>query len=140
MPATSATWPPIPQTNGLFAVTLGPGGEAVGWTGFWQSEWGGEAVWECGWNVVPEAQGRGVATAAAALIIRRRAPPPHAPPSGCVSVRGQILPSNALCRTLGLELLGEISVEYPKDHEMRSNDWRLDVGGPDGAAADAQAS
>ena len=48
--------------------------------------------------------------------------------------------SNALCRTLGFELLGEVSVEYPKDHEMRSNDWRLDVGGSDGAAAEAQAS
>ncbi len=36
-------------------------------------------------------------------------------------------PSNALCRTLGFELLGEVEVDYPKGHLMRSNDWRLDV-------------
>jgi len=38
--------------------------------------------------------------------------------------------SNALCRALGFELLGEVEVDYPKGHLMRSNDWRLDVGAP----------
>lgn len=35
----------------------GPDAEAVGWVGYWESEWRGETVWECGWSVLPEAQG-----------------------------------------------------------------------------------
>ena len=115
-----------PEKNGLFAVTIGPDAEAVGWVGYWESEWRGETVWECGWSILPEAQGRGVATAAAALVIddaRRRGTHRwlHALPSV------DNVASNALCRTLGFELLGEAEVEYPKGHMMQSNDWRLDL-------------
>jgi RimJ/RimL family protein N-acetyltransferase len=115
-----------PATNGLFAILAGPEAEPVGWVGFWESEWDGEPAWECGWSVLPEAQGRGVATAAAALMLeearrRRRLRWVHALPSVDNAA------SNALCRTLGLELVGETEVEYPKGHMMRSNDWRLDL-------------
>ena len=115
-----------PATNGLFAIVAGPEAAPVGWTGFWESEWDGHLVWECGWNVLPEAQGRGVATAAAALMIaeargRRR----HRWLVAFPSVDNA--PSNALCRALGLEWRGEVEVEYPKGHLMRSNDWRLDL-------------
>jgi RimJ/RimL family protein N-acetyltransferase len=116
-----------PAGNGLFAVTLGPRAEAVGWVGFWESVWRGETVWECGWSVLPEAQGGGVATAAAALMIgavRRRGAHRHLHAFPSVDNA----PSNALCRTLGFELLGEVEVDYPKGQLMRSNDWRLDVG------------
>jgi RimJ/RimL family protein N-acetyltransferase len=58
-----------PEKHGLFAITAGRAAEAVGWVGYWESEWRGELVRECGWNLLPEAQGRGVATAAAALMI-----------------------------------------------------------------------
>ena len=101
--------------------------EAVGWVGYWESEWRGEAVWECGWSVLPEAQGRGIATAAAALMIddvRRRGAHRHLHAFPSVDNAA----SNALCRTLGFELLGEVEVEYPKGRLMRSNDWRLDRG------------
>ena len=102
-----------PAKDGLFAVTLGPGAEAVGWVGFWESEWCGETVWECGWSVLPEAQGGGIATAAAALMIgavRRRGTHRHLHAFPSVDNA----PSNALCRTLGFELLGEVEVDYPK--------------------------
>jgi RimJ/RimL family protein N-acetyltransferase len=36
-------------------------------------------------------------------------------------------PSNAICRKLGFELLGDQEFEYPKGHFMRCNDWRLDL-------------
>jgi RimJ/RimL family protein N-acetyltransferase len=36
-------------------------------------------------------------------------------------------PSNAICRKLGFELLGETEFEYPKGHWMRCNDWRLSL-------------
>ena len=124
-----------PEKNGLFAVTIGPDAEAVGWVGYWESEWHGETVWECGWSILPEAQGRGIATAAAALLIddaRRRGTHRwlHALPSV------DNVASNALCRSLGFELVGEAEVDYPKGHMMRSNDWRLDLAAPEGGAPD----
>ena len=78
-----------PEKNGLFAVTLGPDAEAVGWVGYWESEWRGETVWECGWSILPEAQGRGIATAAAALADRRRPAPWHAPLAARLAVGRQ---------------------------------------------------
>jgi len=115
-----------PESNGLFVIVSGPEAEAVGWVGFWESEWRGELVWECGWNVVPEMQGRGVATAAAARMIaavrdRRRHRYLHAFPNVANAA------SNALCRTLGFELIGAEEVEFPKGHFMRCNDWRFDL-------------
>jgi RimJ/RimL family protein N-acetyltransferase len=115
-----------PATNGLFTIVADPGPAPVGWVGFWESEWDGEQVWECGWNVLPEAQGRGVATSAAALMLaeaRRR----------CLHRSVHALPSvdnaasNALCRALGFACRREVEVEYPKGHLMRSNDWRLEL-------------
>jgi hypothetical protein len=36
-------------------------------------------------------------------------------------------PSNAICREVGFELLGELDFEYPPGHSMRCNDWCLDL-------------
>jgi RimJ/RimL family protein N-acetyltransferase len=115
-----------PATNGLYAIVAGPGADAVGWVGFWEAEWDGEPVWECGWSVLPEAQGRGVATRAAALMLaeaRRRGR--HRRVCAFPSVDNAA--SNALCRALGSACRGEVEVEYPQGHLMRSNDWRLDL-------------
>jgi RimJ/RimL family protein N-acetyltransferase len=37
--------------------------------------------------------------------------------------------SNAICRKLGFELLGELEFEYPPGHGrvMLTNDWRFDL-------------
>jgi RimJ/RimL family protein N-acetyltransferase len=115
------------ETNGLFAIVAGHERVGVGWVGFWESEWRGESVWECGWHVAFEWQGRGVARAAAALTIdeaqrRHRHRYMHAFPGVDNAA------SNALCSSLGFELLGEVQVEYPKGSMMASNDWRLDLG------------
>ena len=81
-------------------------------------------MWECGWHVLPEYQGAGVATAAMSLVIsdvrtRETHGALHAFPSA------DNVASNKLCSRLGFELLGETEVEYPKGHTMRSNNWRL---------------
>lgn len=114
-----------PATTGLFTIEAGR--EPVGWVGYWKSEWQGQAVWECGWHVLPEAQGCGVATAAVSLMLDRvRAHGVHDVIHAFPSVRN--VASNALCRRVGFELLGEVEVEYPRESMMRANDWRLNLG------------
>jgi RimJ/RimL family protein N-acetyltransferase len=99
----------------------------VGWVGYWEHQWSDHLdVYEIGWAVLPEAQGRGIATAGTALAIElarneRKHRYVHAYPAVDNG------PSNAICRKLGFELLGESEVEYPKGHFMRCNDWRLDL-------------
>src|SRR5947208_4811273 len=44
-------------------------GSGVGSVGFWTKEWRDEQVYEVGWMVVPEFQGRGIAAAATAQAI-----------------------------------------------------------------------
>jgi len=117
-----------PATNGLFAITLGTEGPAVGWVGYWESTWRGETVWECGWHVLPEAQGGGVARAGAELMLqdlRRRGTHRHLHAFPSVDNAA----SNALCRALGFECLGDVEVEYPRGSMMHSNDWRFDLDG-----------
>jgi RimJ/RimL family protein N-acetyltransferase len=108
--------------SGMFKVMLD--GEAVGSVGYWER---GD-VWEAGWAVLPAWQGRGIAKAATELAIslardERRHRFMHAYPS----VENPA--SNAICRSLGFELLGEHDFEYPpgSGHVLRCNDWRLEL-------------
>jgi len=115
-----------PAVGGVFAIIAGLDAEAVGWVGYWESEWHDEPTWECGWHVLPGWQRRGVATAATALMLERvrqhgRHRHIHAFPSTDNAA------SNALSRTLGFESLGEVSVEYPLGTMMRAHAWRLDL-------------
>jgi RimJ/RimL family protein N-acetyltransferase len=108
----------------IFKVVLEPDGMAVGNVNFWNREWKGEQVYEIGWGVLPEYQGRGIASAAVAEAIElaratKRKQAVHAFPS----VENQ--PSNGICRRLGFVLLGATQFEYPKGHWMLCNDWRL---------------
>lgn len=115
-----------PATNGLFTILVGEECVPAGWVGFWESELDGEMVWECGWHVLPAFQGGGVAFAAALLALdearwRHR----HRWVDAFPSVDNAA--SDALCRRLGFTALGEVDVEYPKGHMMRSRHWRLDL-------------
>jgi RimJ/RimL family protein N-acetyltransferase len=109
--------------GGAFLVVVPDSPDPVGWIGYWDSEWQGQMVYEMGWSVVPEFQGRGLATAAVVAVLRRAAADGrhewvHAFPS---IDNG---PSNGVCRKAGFELRGECIVEFPKGHPVRSNDWR----------------
>jgi RimJ/RimL family protein N-acetyltransferase len=111
----------------IFKAVVEPEGVGVGSVNFWDREWKGEAVYEMGWSVVPEFQGRGIASAMVGLAVEvargmgRRAAV-HAFPSV------DNAPSNGICRNAGFELLGEERFEYPKGHWMQCNDWRLLLG------------
>ena len=117
-----------PSSGGIFTVLAEPEREPVGWIGYWRSSWDGEDVWECGWHVLAHVQGTGIATAATTLVLDRVVERGeyrylHAFPSVDNAA------SNALCRRLGFECLGETEVEYPKGRMMRANNWRYALEG-----------
>ncbi|MHC3474401.1 GNAT family N-acetyltransferase [Streptomyces sp. 7R007] len=114
--------------SGVVAET-GVSGETVGSIGFWEREWRGETVWETGWGVLPEYQGRGLAAEAARAVIRAaRAYGGHRYLHAFPSVDHAA--SSAVCRRAGFTLLGTADFEYPKGHWITSNDWRVDLEAP----------
>lgn len=117
----------VEQPGQMYRVTLADTGETVGSTGFWERTWQKARVWEAGWGVLPEFQGRGLAAQAARAVVEAAAAARthrylHAFPG--VDHRA----SNEVCRRAGFELLGPVDFEYPKGHWIRSNDWRVDLG------------
>jgi RimJ/RimL family protein N-acetyltransferase len=110
----------------MYAIGVGPEKVAAGSVGYWPREWRNEDVWETGWSVLPEFQGQGVATRATALVIEiARADGSRRFIHAYPSVDNPA--SNAICRKLRFELLGDVEFEYPKGQFMRCNDWRLDL-------------
>ncbi|MGV9880480.1 GNAT family N-acetyltransferase [Streptomyces sp. NPDC003006] len=117
----------------MFRITLAGGtadstGVTAGSIGYWETTWQGETVWETGWGVLPEFQGRGVAAGAARLVAEKaRTAGRHAflhafPATGHGA-------SNAVCRKAGFTLRGEASIEYPAGNWHPCNDWRLALDG-----------
>jgi RimJ/RimL family protein N-acetyltransferase len=101
----------------------------IGFVGYWDREWRGESVWETGWAVRPEFQGRGIAASAMRQLLDvMRADGSRSSVHAFPGVDND--PSNALCRKLGFELLGAADFEYPPGSGlvMRCNDWRRDLG------------
>ncbi|MCX4583613.1 GNAT family N-acetyltransferase [Streptomyces sp. NBC_01481] len=112
----------------MYRIVLEETGESVGSVGFWERTWQGEEVYETGWGVLLGFQGRGIATSGTRAVVEAaRAERKHRylhafpPPDNG--------PSNAVCRKVGFELLGECDFEYPPGHVAVSNDWRLDLWG-----------
>ncbi|GAB3796419.1 GNAT family N-acetyltransferase [Micromonospora zhanjiangensis] len=113
-------------TGLMFRVEAPPTGEVAGSVGYWEREWGGETVYEMGWSVLPEFQGRGIAGAAVVTVLAGlRENGRHRYVFAYPSVTNGA--SNALCRKAGFTLLGECDFEFPKDHQLRCNEWRLDL-------------
>ncbi len=114
------------SSEGVFTIVVGAQRAPAGWIGYWETPWEGELAWECGWHVLPEYQRRGVATAAVRLMLEAvRARGSHRFVHAFPSVGNTA--SNALCRRLGFELIGETDVEFPPGTMMRANDWRFEV-------------
>jgi RimJ/RimL family protein N-acetyltransferase len=117
-------------TGRMFKIVDQETGEAAGSVGYWEKDWRAQKVYEIGWSVLPEFQGRGIASAATAqAIAKARAEHRHRYLHAFPSVEN--LASNGICRKLGFELLGDSEFEYPKGHFMRCNDWRLDLTEPE---------
>jgi RimJ/RimL family protein N-acetyltransferase len=112
----------------MFKVVETATGESVGSVGYWERESHEGQVYETGWMVLPEFQGRGIATVATAQIVELvRALGKHRYLYAYPSVDNH--PSNAICRKLGFELVETEEFEYPKGsgNIMSCNNWRLDL-------------
>jgi RimJ/RimL family protein N-acetyltransferase len=109
-----------------FKIVEVASGAGVGSVGFWTKEWPEEQVYETGWMVVPEFQGRGIAmTATEQAIELAKRDAKHRFMHAFPNVDNA--PSNAICHRLGFERLEACEFEFPKGHFMTCNDWRLDL-------------
>jgi RimJ/RimL family protein N-acetyltransferase len=120
----------LPETGSgeMFKIVETASGESVGSVGYWDRDETEGQVYETGWSILPEFQGRGIATIATAQVIEllqasRKRRYLYAYPSE------DNAPSNAICRKLGFEVVGVTEYEYPPDsgNILRCNDWRLDL-------------
>jgi RimJ/RimL family protein N-acetyltransferase len=109
----------------MYKIVADDSNEVLGTIGIWKIDWKGPQAYEMGWFVLPEHQGKGVATEAARLIIAQARSDPgvrsiHAFPAVSNTA------SNAIARKAGMENAG------PFDNEgfagvLRCNDWRIDL-------------
>ena len=118
-----------PGTGAMFVIEVAPGGDGAGSVGYWPGDWHGQTIWEVGWSVLPEFQGRGIATQATLLVVAK-ARAEGLPRSIHAFPSVENAASNAICRNAGFTLLGECDFEYPRGSFMRCNDWALDAESP----------
>ena len=101
----------------------------VGSVGYWEKTFKDELVYETGWSVLPEFQGRGFAVGGTRLVIEAaRNERKHRLLHAFPSVENG--PSNAICAKLGFTLVETLDFEFPPGNPLRCNDWRLDLFGP----------
>ena len=99
-------------------------GEVAGSVVLWSHEEDDEVVSEMGWMVLPEFQGRGVATwAAGALLAEARRDGRWGQVHAFPGTRNAA--SNGVCRTLGFRLLEEREVLFA-GRLLRTNHWVTD--------------
>jgi len=97
----------------------------AGWVTIFASSFDAEPIYEMGWMVLPEFQGRGIASEAVGAILERarkerKFGDVHAFP-GVTNA-----PSNRVCAKNGFADVGECEVEFA-GHTLRCNHWRVDV-------------
>ncbi len=108
-----------------FKIVPEPNGPPAGTIGIWENEWDGAPIDEIGWMVLPEFQGRGIATQALEMVLARaRSDPRYTEVHAFPGVTNA--PSNALCRRFGFDWVEEREVRF-RDRTLRCNHWRLDV-------------
>jgi RimJ/RimL family protein N-acetyltransferase len=96
----------------MFKIVDVASNAGVGSVGFWTKEWHDEHVYEIGWMVAPESQGRGIAMAATAQAIElAKRDDKHSFMHAFPNVDNA--PSNAICRKLGFELRETCEFEFP---------------------------
>jgi RimJ/RimL family protein N-acetyltransferase len=102
--------------------------ETLGTVGIWEIDWKGPQAYEMGWLVLPEHQGKGVASEAAGLIIAQARSDPeirfvYAFPAVSNAA------SNAVARKIGMSNQGAFDYEGFAG-VLRCNNWCIDLGQP----------
>jgi RimJ/RimL family protein N-acetyltransferase len=115
----------VARGESWFVIVPEPSSAPAGEIGIWDSRFRDTPVHEIGWMVLPEFQGRGIASEALDLILERARAEPrftriHAFP-GVTNA-----PSNALCRRAGFTHTEECDVRF-RDRPLRVNHWELPV-------------
>jgi RimJ/RimL family protein N-acetyltransferase len=112
----------------MFAIVeSGKGADdvALGGAGWWPSMWRDQPVYEAGWGVVPEAQGRGVAKAAVSLLIAdARSHAERRLLTAFPSIEN--VPSNSLCASAGFQSHGIESFPF-RGTTLTVNAWALEL-------------
>lgn len=105
------------------------GDRPLGSIGCWRTDWHGEAVFETGWFVTPEAQGHGVASTALALLIDVMRE--HGSERRLLTAFPSVTngPSNAVCRKAGFTHVGTVTDVF-RDAALTFNEWVLDLSAP----------
>lgn len=110
----------------MFVILAGPEQATAGIIGYWEHAGDEPRIWETGWCVLPEFQGRGIATRALQLMLQRaRGEGRFRSLHAYAAVDNA--PSNALCRKSGFQLQGQVDEDYPAGHPTRYNDWMLEL-------------
>ncbi len=119
-----------PSEGCMYTIIVGAENTPAGNVGYWEREEDGQKGWETGWFVLPEFQGKGIATAATRLLVDHVAKLNRRFLFAFPSVDN--VQSNAICRKLGFTLTGETESEYPPKSAklLRVNIWRLDLKAP----------
>ena len=117
-------WLNAPRAGGaMYKIVVD--GDVVGTIGYWEKDWQGEEIYETGWSVFPEHQGRGIALQATLAIIEKTRAGTlrslHAFPHVDNAA------SNKICEKAGFKLLGPVEFEYPPGNFDPSNDWVLSL-------------
>lgn len=110
----------------MFKVAAANSDELLGTIGIWKIDWKGRRAYEMGWFVLPEHQGKGIATEAARLIISQARSDPEI---GCVYAFPAVAnaASNAIARKIGMRNQGEFDNEGFAG-VLRCNEWCIDLG------------
>lgn len=108
----------------LFVIV--DGGHPVGSIGYWRTVWRDQPALETGWFVLPDAQGRGIASAALALIIPDARE--HRDERRMLTAFPGVdnAASNGVCRRNGFTLHGTFT-EVFREKELTMNEWALDL-------------
>lgn len=100
--------------------------EALGTVGIWKIDWKGPQAYEMGWFVLPEHQGKGVATEAARLTISQARSYPGIRFVYAFPAVTNVA-SNAIARKIGMSNQGEFDNEGFAG-VLHCNDWCIDLG------------
>ncbi|MCH5585483.1 GNAT family N-acetyltransferase [Shimazuella sp. AN120528] len=100
--------------------------ETIGSVGYWEHLWKGQMIYEIGWAILPDFQGKGLATPAVAKAIEKaKLENKHSYIHAFPSISNPA--SNAICRKLHFTLVEQCQFEYPIGHFMQTNDWKLQI-------------